>query len=295
MHRFLAPLLAGVLSTGCAHSVNELARETSRAAVDESVDQLTQEDSKQQIAAAAQDPRVEETVKNLTDQVTEGVLRALESERAQKQIANITGSAARAVTQQMLTSLGSPVVHEQLEQMTTNVTHAALAGFGSTLRDDFMPTFRDALARDLAEGTAQGLRNGQFNDAIGATAQNVAYKAVLGVNDGLRSSWLGDTGDQMRGVARAGVPWLWLALAGLTLFALSLLCIAAIVVTRTRRARLEVRRLESATLLLATAMRERHETKETDEIVSVVREALEKSAEEHQRHGLLGILRLRHH
>jgi hypothetical protein len=70
---------------------------------------------------------------------------------------------------------------------------------------------------------------------------------------------------------------------------------AAIVIARTRRARTEVRRLETATLLLATAMRERHDGEESDEIVSVVRDALQKSAEDNQRHGLLGILRMRHH
>jgi hypothetical protein len=294
MSKYLAPLLAVVLATGCAHSVNELARESSRAAVDESVNQLTQDDAKQQLAEAASDPRVEETVRNLTDQVAEGVLRALESERAQKQLQGITATATRAVTQQMLASLASPAMRAQMQDMAGSVTDAALTRLGSSLQRDFVPGLRDALARDLADGAASGLKNGQFNQALGATAQNVAYSAMLGVNDGLRTSWLGDTGDELRGVAHAGVPWLKLMFWGSVMAALCLVSIAAIVIARSRRARTEVRRLETATLLLATAMRERHGNEETDEIVSVVRDALQKSAEDQQRHGLLGMFGLKH-
>lgn len=292
MRRCLAPLLAVVLSTGCAHSVDELARQTSRAAVDESVNKLTEEDSKQQIANAVTDPRVAESVQHLTDQVTEGVLRALESERAQRQLAKATSVATRAAAQELVATLGAPAVGGRVEALTDEVASAALANLGSKLQQDFLPSLRAALARELAEGGAAGLRNAQLNDALGTTAQNVAYKAVLGVNDGLRTSWYG--GDALRGVASMGARWLQLALWALALLALSLLSCAAIAIARTRRARTEVTRLETATLLLATAMRERHGSEETDEIVTVVRDALEKSAQDHQRHGLLGALRLHH-
>src|SRR5687768_5098079 len=77
IRRWAPPLLTAVLLFGCAHSVKEVARESSRAAVDESVDELTDEDSKQQMANAVADPRFEQAIKNITDQVTEGVLKSL--------------------------------------------------------------------------------------------------------------------------------------------------------------------------------------------------------------------------
>jgi len=55
----MGPILILTLLCGCAHSVKEIARASSRDAVDESVDELTAEDSKQQIAEALKDPRVE--------------------------------------------------------------------------------------------------------------------------------------------------------------------------------------------------------------------------------------------
>jgi hypothetical protein len=60
---------------------------------------------------------------------------------------------------------------------------------------------------------------------------------------------------------------------------------------RALRTRSEVKRLETATLLLATALRERHDTNEASEIVTIVKDALEKSASEHRHHGLRGLFR----
>jgi hypothetical protein len=182
----------------------------------------------------------------------------------------------------------------RIEALTNNVTDAALHNLGGKLHDEFLPGLRAALAQELAEGAASGLRNEQLRAALGSTAENIASQVVLGVNDGLRASWLGSDSAGMRGMADVGMTWLKLVLWGLGLLALSLACAALIAITRTRRARVEVTRLETATLLLATAMRERHETEQTDEIVTVVRDALEKSANERQHHGLFGALRLHH-
>lgn len=284
-----------LLASGCAHSVKEIARESSRAVVDESVDQLTEEESRQQIADAVQDPRMEQAIRTITDQVTEGVLKAMESERTQQNLAKLTALATRTASKQLLDTLGSPEMASRLQQLTGTLTEQAMVNLADTLRDKIVPTLRDSLARDLSQVAAISLNDGQLHSALGSTMQNVAYNAVLGANDGLRSTWLGDTGDSVRGVARAGIPWLRLAFWSLLALALCLLSAAVIAVTRARRARSEVMRLEAATLLLATAMREKHAGQDSDEIVSVVRDALEKSAQDHQRHGLLGILRLRHH
>jgi len=285
--------VAALLAGGCAHSVKEIARESSRAAVDESVDELTDEDSKQQLAAAAEDPRVEQAVSNITDQIMDGVIKSLESDRTHKQLQSITSSAARTISRELLASLASPEAHAQIQQLTSSMAEGAIDNLGESLKTSFVPGVREALEHDLAAGAAGGL-TGPLHDALGATAQNVAYNAVLGADQGLRSSWLGDTGQDLRSFASVGMPWLRLGIWGLGLLALSMLCAALIVIARARQARSEVMRLETATLLLATAMHERHAGNETDELVSVVRDAMEKSAQERQRHGLLGMLRLRH-
>jgi hypothetical protein len=290
-----ASLLWALCSVGCANSVKDIARESTKAVVDESVDQLTAEDSKQQIAEAANDPRMEQAINNITDQVTEGVLRAMASGQTQENLAKLTAIATRAATKQMLDTLGSEEMRARLSDMTGAMTKQILANVGTAMRDDLMPTLKGSLARDFSEVAATSLNNGQLHEALGTTVQHVAYNAVLGAGDGLTTSWRGDTGESVRGAAKAGMPLVQMAFWGLLALALCLICAAVIAIARNSRARTEVRRLETATLLLATAMRERNAGQETDEIVTVVRDALEKSAAEHHRGGLLGILRMRHH
>jgi hypothetical protein len=281
---------------GCAHSIKEIARETSSAAVDETIEQLGDEGTQRKAAEAAQDPRVEAALAAVTDHITEGILRSLESERAHRQVAQLTATATRAAARELIQTLGSAQAREQLQLVTSSMVQTATHDLGRSLHAEFVPALREALERDLSAGAAGGLQ-GPLNDALGVTAQKVAYHAVLGANEGLRSSWLGEQGalGDLQQASEHGLPWLALLLGALGLVALSLVCAAVIVVARARRARVEVQRLESATLLLATAMRERHASGDTDEIVAVVRDALEKSAQEHQRHGLLGALRLRYH
>lgn len=284
-----------LLLSGCAHSIKEIARDSSRAAVDQSIKELTADDTKNQALEAARDPRIEAALASMTDHITEGILKSLESERAHKQVAALMATATRAAVQQLLATLGAPQTRQQVELLTATVTQAALDNVGHALQTKFVPALHRALAPDADK--ADPGREGPLHAAVGATAQNVAFNAMLGANDGLQSSWLGQRGAlaEVQRLGQRGVPWLTLAFSTLALIALIVVSAAVIVIARARRARTEVMRLESATLLLATAMRERHATQETDEIVSVVRDALEKSAQEHQRHGLLGALRLRGH
>jgi hypothetical protein len=283
---------------GCAHSVKELTRSASRAAVDESVDELTAPETRDQLADTLQDPRTEKALVALTNHVTEGILKSLESERAHKQLATLTAMATRVAAQQIIAVMGAPETRAQLETMTDAMTRALLTSVVDTLATDVVPSMREAFAHDFAHGVAdpQGAA-GPLHAALGATAQNVAFNAVLGANDGLRRTWRAETGaaGDVRAAARGAAPWASLLFLCLGLATLMLLSVAAIVIARARRARTEVMRLESATLLLATAMREKHANAETDEIVAVVRDALEKSAHEHRHHGLFGFLRLRGH
>jgi hypothetical protein len=287
--------LAVLSLSACAHSIKEIAKQSSSAAVDQSVSQLTSDDTKNEALDAARDPRVEAALASMTDHVTEGILKSLESERAHKQVAALMATATRAAAQQLVATLGAEHTREQLSLLTGSMTQTALDNVGQALQSRFVPALHEALAQSASDGSPDFER--PLPAVVGATARNAAFNAVLGANEGLRSSWLGDRGGlaQVQRLRESSVPWLALAFGALASLALIMASTAAIVIARARRARSEVMRLESATLLLATAMREREATGETDEIVSVVRDALQKSAHDHQRHGLLGALRLRGH
>lgn len=293
--RITLTVTALLLSASCAPTVKSAAREASSAAVEQSVQEVSE--NKGELAKAAQDPRIEAATTNLADQITEGVLRALESDRARSQLTKLTELTASTATREMLDTLGSEQARQQLASAAGSVTQSTAAQLASALNTQLAPAFKQALAGDVARGMAGALHGAELHDALGATAQNVAYHAVLGAEQGMGAVWTGADGvaREARNFGRATLPWLWLGFAALAAFTLALVSAAVIALARARRARLEVSRLESATLLLATAMRERHVSTEADELMAVVQDSLQRSAQLHEHRGLFGALKMRGH
>jgi hypothetical protein len=288
----LLPVL-GLALLAC--TPNNIARQASRAAVDEGAEQLTKESTQDTLQEAAEDPKIRAATSEMTESISEGVLRALESERARTQISAMTRSITQAAVQQLVASLGQEQTRQSLAGLTRGVTDAALEQVASSLQTDFRPAVRSMLQEDLATGMAAALRSQELQPALGQTAQTVAYNAMLGANNGLGAAWQGQEG--MLGTAR-GLPsvtstLLWPALIGMGLLSLMFVSGAVMMVARARHAHAEVARLESATLLLATAMRERQATEQTDEILAVVQSALEGRAEKSGTHRILDALKLR--
>lgn len=260
-----------VLAAGCASTIRGAARQASAAAVDEAVEQVTSDDSLRGLAEAVDDPKIARATTELADQVTKGVLQSLSSELSSRQIAALT---------QMLAATATAAVMEQVAYR---------------LKTELAPAMVE-LVRDNGQSASNEL-SAQLQPALGTTARTVGYNAVLGANQGIDEIWLGSDakfGDLKELGSRVSA-WLWLAVAVLGLLTLSLLFGAVIAIARAHRARTEVTRLESATLLLATAMREKQQSAETDEIVTIVQEALSRGADSHGRGTLLDALRMRRH
>src|SRR5690606_23452716 len=137
------------------------------------------------------------------------------------------------------------------------------------------------IREDFSSALAGALQAEELKPALSQAAQTVAYNAVVGANQGLGAAWSGEEG--MMGEARTmsgslaglSMTWVWIGLTAMGLFTLMLIAGAAMMIARARSTRHEVERLESAALLLATAMREKQQTQQTDEIVSIVQQALE--------------------
>lgn len=295
MRTHTSVLILTLALSGCAGTVDSVAREASRAMVDEGAQELTKKDTQANLQEAAEDPKIQAATAQMTEQVAQGVLQSLDSPEARKQIGALTDSAVK----QFVASLGSQQTRAQLTGITASVADAALAQVGESLQQEFRPAIRAWIQEDLAHGLAGALRSEELQPALGQTAQTVAYNAVVGANNGLGAAWLGNEG--MMGEARTmsgsvagiGMGWVWVALAVMGMLTLMLVSGAVMMVARARRTHNEVERLESATLLLATAMRERQQTEQTDEIVNIVQSALESRVERTGKHKILSALRMR--
>lgn len=295
MRTHTSVLILTLALSACAGTVDSVARQASRAVVDEGADELTKKDTQNAIQEAAEDPQIQAATAQMTEHVAQGVLQSLDSPDARRQIGALTESAV----EQFVATLGSQQTRAQLTGITASVADAALAQIGESLQQEFRPAIRGWIQEDLAQGLAGALQSQQLQPALGQAAQTVAYNAVVGANNGLGAAWLGKEG--MMGEARTvtgsvagiGMGWVWIALAGMGMLTLMLISAAVMMVARARRTHNEVERLESATLLLATAMRERQQTEQTDEIVNIVQSALESRAERTGKHKILSALRMR--
>jgi hypothetical protein len=288
-------LAIALLLSGVACTPSTIARTASRAAVDEGAEELTKQDTQQNLQKAAADPQVQAATRDITQQVADGVLKALETNQAHQQLTSMARAVTQAAVQQMIVGLGEDKTREQLVGLTRGIADAALVQAAHSLQTDLRPALRAMLQEDLASGIAGALRSEELQPQLGATAQNVAYRLALGANQGLGKAWVDDTGiaRELHFVPGIGRSWLWGSLAALALLAVMFLSAAVMLVARARRARTEVARLESATLLLATAMRERQQNAESDEIVALVQHALEGHAEKTGKHRILDALRMR--
>ena len=291
----LLPIVGLLLVSACAPSVNAAARQASKAAVDEGAEQITREDTQDSLRQAASDPDVQAATREMTDQIAEGVLKALESDRAHAQISGLTKAITQTAVQQLVAALGAPQTRAQLVGLTEAVTEAALQQAARSMQTELRPAVRTMIREDVGQGMAAAL-NAQLQPALGRTAQTVAYNAVIGVNDGLGRAWAGSDGMSagLRDSGEGGFGLLWLVLSMMGLCSVMLVAGAVMMVARARRTRHEVARLENATLLLATAMRTPPgEGPQSEELLRVVQQALEHNAERSGRHRIIDALKLR--
>ena len=289
--------LAGAALLGlsaCVPSVSGVARKASNAATDEAVEEATDVEARRRLLAMAEDPRIKEATQEMVEQAMKGVVESLHEEPVQKQMGEITNTLTNAFVDEVVTALSAPGTQQKFQHAAAGFASGVLAEAAQSMRSEFGPAMRDVVQQDLAPAMRASLDD-QMNQTLGHTAQRVAYSAVLGANEGLGDAFSSGFGRDLRSWSGTGINLLYAALFGLGLVALILLSLAVMAVARARRARSDVQRLESATLLLATAMRERHESPETTEIVELVRAALHDHVESHGRHRLLDALSLRHH
>lgn len=290
----IRPVILVLFLCACGASVDSIARQASKAAVGEGAEALTEEKTQHSLAEASKDPELQAATTRMTDQIAEGILKALSTEQAKGQIGVLTKQITENAVKELMAELGSQETKARLAGLTSLMASAAMQQVANSLQTDLRPAVRAMIQDDIGPGIASAL-GAQLQPVLGQTAQTVAYNAVVGANRSLGDALQRDEGLAARvdDGARAGLGFLWLPLSVLGLLTVMAMSLAVVMVARARRTRAEVDRLESATLLLATAMRERRETAETDEIVAVVQQALEGRAEKSGKHRIIGALGLR--
>ena len=263
---------------GCAPTVKSAARQASRAAVDQSTEELSQGETKEQLKQTAEDPRVAEATAKMGEQIADGIVRSLASPETRDKLEAASVVAADAASRQLIRNLGSSESRAAFASLASAASDEFLTGLGEHVRNDYQPLLRELLKEDVVRGVAEGLTAPAVQASVTQTAHAAGLGAVSGVDEGLSAVFRGDTAGSLHAFGEKGTTWLMLLTVLAGLLALALLSGAIIVIAQGRRARMEVARLESAALLLASAVQRGTGEGDTREIVSAVRESLEHGA-----------------
>lgn len=276
---------SGMGGLGCAPTVKSAAREASQAAVDQSAKQLQDPETKETLQESAEDPRVAEATAKMSEQVAEGIVRSLSSPQTREQLSAVSVAAADAASQQLIDNLGTRQSRAVFASLAAGASEEALKAVQAHVRGEMGPALRGVLKDDIVRGVAEGVADPAVQNGIAQAAQAAGMGAVSGVQTGLSSALQGGDGAEVSGALRAASQtarrWLMLAVALVGLTALALLGVALLVWGQARRARVEVARLESTALLLASAVqRGSSNDPDTREIVAAVRESMEQTTQQ---------------
>ncbi len=275
-----------ILATGCAPTVKSAAREASKTAVDQSAQQLKDPETKETLQETAEDPRVAEATAKMSEQVAEGVVRSLASPETSQQLSEVSVAAADAASQRLIDNLGTRQSRAVFASLASAASEEALSAAQRHVRGELGPALREVLKEDIVRGVAEGVADPRVQESITQAAEAAGMGAVSGVQTGLSAALSSDDArapSALLAASRTGTRWLLLAVVLMGLAALALLGIALMVWGQARRSRLEVARLESTALLLASAVQRDSKDGDTREIVAAVRESMEQTTQQRLR------------
>jgi len=265
-------LVVLLLSGGCAaFTASRAATGATRSVVDE----LSQPETRDQIASILSDPRINAATQELATSVTGAFLDELSIQQRRTRVREAVdlfaariGSAfggaladevverVPALTDSLLEAAASESGRQRLSTVGAALTSGVSAAFADGLREDLGPAIRDAVALGVADGMSEALANERLQLALGETARTIGRETLLGVEEGLREARahpdpvLGSVGQ----TAETGAE-LFRALS-IALGVGTALLVAAFVwaVIRQRHARAESQASEAALLLLASVI-----------------------------------------
>jgi hypothetical protein len=188
-------LVAGLVS-GCGVPViKEATKQATAGAMEQGLGAFEEERMRQRVADIVASPEMQKAMRDIAAGFTNGVTGSLTNEETVKRISVLTNvvatTAARAAVDSALAELVSPSNEKRMEEMAvstaTAATRAAMQEMNAQVvasMETFGPGLRTALSEDVASGVRDVLTRPELQQALAATAFELARQVVLGTNQG---------------------------------------------------------------------------------------------------------------
>lgn len=212
--RLVLAMTAGLGLAGCAHTAGAIAGEAAEQAAEEApepfitetIDTLSEPETRQKIADLLASPEVEEATRELIGNVTDGTLQALDDEARAARIGAVSARFVTRVSDAIADTLERDVgpalaqsmaraldasVREVLDEDTTGRVGEALATLAQrsaaalaiAVREELGPAMRTMIRDELVPAFREALDDPETQAAIARTTRTLSREAVLGVQD----------------------------------------------------------------------------------------------------------------
>jgi hypothetical protein len=189
-------VLLGSLVSGCGMPViKEATKQATAGAMEQGVGAFEEERMRQRVADIVASPEMQKAMHDIAAGFTNGVTSSLTDEETVKRISLLTNviatAAARAAVDSALAELTSSGNEKRMAEMAVSTatagTRAAMQEMNAQIAasmDTFGPGLRSALSEDVALGVRDVLTRPELQQALSATAFELARQVVLGTNQG---------------------------------------------------------------------------------------------------------------
>jgi hypothetical protein len=189
-------VLIAWLSCGCGMPViKEATKQATAGAMEQGLSAFEEERIRRRVADIVASPEMQQAMRDMAAGFTSGVTGSLTNEETVKRITVLTNAiavtAARAAVDSALAELTSPSNEKRLEEMVVSVatagTRAAMEEMNAQVATEmgtFGPALRTAVSDDIALGARDVLARPELQQALSATAFEMARQVVLGTNQG---------------------------------------------------------------------------------------------------------------
>jgi hypothetical protein len=192
----IGALVFAWLVAGCGMPVvKEATKQATAGAMEQGLGAFEEERIRLRVADIVASPEMQKAMRDIAAGFTNGVTGSLTDEETVRRISLLTNAiattAARAAVDSALAELTSPGNEKRLEEMAVSTatagTRAAMQEMNAQVAaamETFGPGLRTALSEDVASGVRDVLTRPELQQALSATAFELARQVVLGTNQG---------------------------------------------------------------------------------------------------------------
>jgi len=174
-------MLGALAATGCASTVEKVARQTTPAIIEEGVEKVADPRTQRKLVESIDEELVEKAARRITAGVVDGTLDAFAEDERKARVSGIAAKfvlplSIRTIEPQAITG----AIHASMESALGRDNQARMERFSAALSRSLIAGFAEGAGEQLGPGVGD-----KINESLGKSAREIAKQATLGFQDAI--------------------------------------------------------------------------------------------------------------